>query len=236
MAINLIDRKYGSAILSDKLLVLTGIASYILVLLSTWQIGGNELFKIDAMISISLGILALLITFFFVNQEHTRKIKGQHVYKKELVYTLRGLYLLLEQVKENLREIPEEKTSWSVGVIQESIKEIHLLAYWRLRDQFNAHSMYIHLDVESKDHTSLLLPMDNFFDSYICKNKLRLQDHSYFHRGIQIFQEILDFDKFQLNGKRIGMGDRVHELLGELVDTKVLDAWKNLVSMHSTKK
>lgn len=236
MAINLIDRKDGSVILSDKLLVLTGIASYILILLPTWYIGGNELFTIDAMISISMGILALLITFFFVNQERTRKIKEHCFYRRELIYTLRGLSILLRHVKENLREISDEKANLSAEVINGSIKEIHLSEYWRMRAQFGTYSMYVHLDIEHKNIIWSLLPMDNFFNHYIRENKLSLQIHSWFHKGISPFQDILDLDELQLNGKRIGMGDRVYDLLGELVDTKVLDAFENSHPEYSIKK
>ena len=236
LKINRIDRKDGSVILSNKLLVLIGMVSYFFVLLSALPIGGSELFKIDAVISISLGILALLITFFFVNQERTRKIKGHYFYKRELIHTLRGLYILLEQVKKNLCEIPDEKTGYSVKVIKESIKEIHFLEYWRMRSQFGTYSMYVHLDIEDKDILESLLPMDNFFSFYIRNNELNPQYYTWFHMGIQFFQEILDFDEFQLNGKRIDRGNRVHDLLGELVDTKVLNADKNRHSVHSTKK
>ena len=227
LAINLIDRKYGPVILSDRLLVLTGIVP-ILVLPYIWQTGGNELFKIDAMISIFLGFLALLITFFFVNQERTRKIKEHHMYKLKLIFMLREMHFLLERVKENLREIPEEKTSCSVEVIKESIKEIHFLEYLSMKNQLSAYNMYTHLDDEDSNLDWDLVYMGNFFISYITKNKLTLYDYWRFYVGIQNFQKILELDAFQSNERIRFLRNDIHEFLGKLMDTKVLDAYKKM--------
>ena len=229
LAINLINRKYGPVILSDRLLVLTGIVP-ILVLPYIWQTGGNELFKIDAMISIFLGFLALLITFFFVNQERTRKIKEHHMYKLKLIFMLREMYFLLERVKENLRKIPEEKTGYSVEVIKESIKEIHFLEYLSMKNQLSAYNMYTHLDDEDSNLDWKLVPMGNFFAAYITENKLTQHDHMRFYMGIRDFREILDLDKFQSNKRIIFLRNSIHKLLGELVDTKALDAYEDEVT------
>ena len=227
---------YGATILSDKLLILIGLASFILVLLSIWYVDENMLFRIDVIISVSLGFVALWITLFFVNREHTRRIKENYFHKQEFIHKLRAMYILLSQVINNLCESPKEKISGSVEVINTSIKEIHLLEYWHLRDQFDAPNIYKHLNAEMEGNISDLLDMDNFFNDYISTNTLSLQTHAWLHSGIQSFQKILDLKEFQLNGKRIGMGDRTYELLGKLVNTKVMDAYENQFESIATRQ
>ena len=132
------DKQYEVTLITNVGFTLISIASFMSVLLIIWQIGG-DLFNMSDISAIFLGFVAILLTLFFVNLDHARRIKAECLAARNLGLVLKNIAVLLREIKEKMDKVEEEhgETTKTNNILE---KLLHHGTYLHQHDQLISNS------------------------------------------------------------------------------------------------
>ena len=129
----LTNKQYKVTLITNVGFTLISIASFMSVLLTICQIGG-DVFDTGDISSIFLGFVAILLALFFVNLDRARKIKTEYFAARELGVVLRNMAISLRDIKEKMDKA-EEKHDEITKTNNTLKKSLHQARYLHQHDR-----------------------------------------------------------------------------------------------------